>query len=138
MIVGSTNFQISHFKLFFTGKLEYLDCEMSNPETEKRLQWLSEGSLRYHMTQFESDFPLGGCPEEKELYREFIEFVESGSRSEFKIIFNDGSYDSGVVAILKGRGLHGSLSTSDLHRLIQEAQWKLMQIENRKKHKADG
>lgn len=45
-------------------------------EMRKRLQWLKEGCLEYHMTQFQSRyFGPQGNPEEKKLYAEFLELT---------------------------------------------------------------
>ena len=53
------------------GKLgEYIYSATHPYEIAKRLQWLSEGSLEYHMTVFESPYyGPEGIPEERKLYK---------------------------------------------------------------------
>jgi hypothetical protein len=54
----------------------YVVSAQSKLEIEKRLQWLSEGSLEYHMTHFQSKYyGPDGNPQEKELYSDFIRFL---------------------------------------------------------------
>lgn len=59
------------------GKLgEYILNAKARPEIEHRLKWLSEGTLEYHMTQFESKcYGPAGNPEEKQLYSDFLTFL---------------------------------------------------------------
>lgn len=79
--VGNTNCFISFddFDKWFIDKGlvgAYMIDAKSAPEKKHRLIWLSEGSLIYHMTQFKSKMPHGGCPLEKKLYKEFLDFCK--------------------------------------------------------------
>jgi hypothetical protein len=58
------------------GELGELIFNAKNlPEFEKRVQWLGDGSLKYHLTQFSSPWIHGGIPEEHELYKEFMKYA---------------------------------------------------------------
>lgn len=61
------------FKWFETqGKKGELFSSAKNIEEKKhRLKWLSEGSLEYHLTKFQSDPPP--CQKEINLYHAFVE-----------------------------------------------------------------
>lgn len=62
------------------GKLGEWILEAKNvPEREKRLQWLSEGCLEYHMSDFTSEVPTPqGIPAETALWRAFIDHLGQG------------------------------------------------------------
>lgn len=58
------------------GELGELILRGNNlPEFAKRVQWLSEGSLMYHLSMMKSPWVHGGIPEEHALYKEFMEYV---------------------------------------------------------------
>jgi hypothetical protein len=59
------------------GELGELILRAKNlPEFEHRVRWLGEGSLMYHLSQFQSPYyGTSGTPKEKELYKEFMEYV---------------------------------------------------------------
>jgi hypothetical protein len=60
---------------------------ISQPEFEHRVKWLGEGSLMYHLSQFESPYyGPSGSPEEKKLYKEFMEYVLNSNMSKTKQI----------------------------------------------------
>jgi hypothetical protein len=52
---------------------------------------LSEGSLEYHLSKFTSPWTHGGIPEEKQLYKEFEEYVINNNMGKtFKDMKKDG------------------------------------------------
>lgn len=58
---------------WFIGKEPLIAKVIQNkPEAQIRLTWLSEGSLHYHISQFQTKyFGPDGDPSEKELYKQF-------------------------------------------------------------------
>jgi hypothetical protein len=64
-------------RAFFSQKKdkasELISICKNTAEMQYRLTWLSEGSLKYHLLRM--DVPHGGDPVEKELYREFTEYL---------------------------------------------------------------
>jgi hypothetical protein len=68
-------------RIFFSKKNDkasklLVDCKNTS-EMQYRLTWLSEGSLKYHLLQINVSF--GGDPEEKQLYKEFDEYLNQFS-----------------------------------------------------------
>lgn len=55
---------------------EPLITAAKNPaEQEKRLDWLSQGILRFNLNPDSSVFKFGGDPKEKQMWNEFIQHL---------------------------------------------------------------
>ena len=60
------------FEWFWDLKLDLFASAKNTVEMHTRITWLSEGSLRHHITKFKSAMPHGGCPAEKAIYAKFL------------------------------------------------------------------
>ena len=58
---------------WFDGKEPLLSGIGNKAEAWQRLQWLSEGSLYYHLKH--APYKFGGDPRELELYKQFREYL---------------------------------------------------------------